>query len=155
MYFGWIMCIVFGVLAIVFAPIAVVAKRKRDEYNVMDYKWDKFDNTRIAFSALTIFCVVALITSLIITPIVLVDSKAEYEEFLLTKEIVQEAYENGTELDNISMTQTIIEKNEWLTKAKANKKTKGIWSVYYYIDIDNIEPISIKRGEQNDESSND
>ena len=153
MYFGWIMCIVFGVLAIVFAPIAVVAKRKRDEYNVMDYKYDVFDNTRISLSALTSFCVAALISCLIATPISLINSKVEYEEFLLTKEIVQEAYENGTELDNISMTQTIIEKNEWLTKAKANKRTKGVLSVYYYIDIEGVEPIRISNGENDYEES--
>ena len=154
MYFGWIMCIVFGVLAIVFAPIAVVAKRKRDEYDELNYKWDKFDNARITFYSLTIFCVAALLTCSITTPITLVNARVEYEEFLLTKEIVQEAYENGTELDNISMTQTIIEKNEWLTKAKANKKTKGVLSVYYYIDLDDVEPIRINnKGSDYEESA--
>ena len=151
MYIGWIMCIVFGVLAVVFAPIAVIAKRKRDEYDIMSHKWDKFDNTRIAFYFLTVLCVAALLTCSIATPVSLVNARIEYEEFLLTKEIVQEAYENGTEFDNISITQTIIEKNDWLTKVKVNKKTKGIWSVYYYIDVDNIEPISIKSGGQQDE----
>ena len=151
MYFGWIMCILFGVLSVVFAPIAVISKRKRDECSAMNYKWDVFDNTRIAFSALTSFCVAALLSCLITTPITLVNSKVEYEEFLLTKEIVQEAYENGTGLDNLSITQTIIEKNEWLTKAKANKKIKGILSVYYYIDVENVDPISIKSGERKDE----
>jgi hypothetical protein len=149
------MCISFGVLAMVFAPIAVVAKRKRDEYDIISHKWDRFDNTRIAFSSLTIFCVSALLSCSIATPVSLVNARIEYEEFLLTKEIVQEAYENGTELDNISITQTIIEKNEWLTKVKVNKKTKGIWSVYYYIDVDNIEPIRINNGEYDCEYKED
>ena len=153
MYIGWILCIVFGVLAMVFAPIAVVAKRKRDEYDWMSHKWDRFDNTRIALSALTIFCIAAVLTCSIATPVSLVNAKIEYEEFLLTKEIVQEAYESGTELDNISITQTIIEKNEWLTKVKVDKKTKGIWSVYYYIDIEGVEPIRISNGENDYEES--
>ena len=153
MYIGWILCIVFGGLAIVFAPIAVVEKRKRDEYDTFSHKWDTFDNARITCFSLTIFCIAAVISCSIATPVSLVNARIEYEEFLLTKEIVQEAYENGTELDNISITQTIIEKNEWLTKVKVDKKTKGVWSVYYYIDIDDVEPIRISNGENDYEES--
>lgn len=74
-----------------------------------------------------------------------IDAKKCVVQFEYTREIVQEAYENGTELDNVAITNKIIEANEWLASAKADKKSLGIFSQYYNIDLDNIEPITINK----------
>jgi hypothetical protein len=39
----------------------------------------------------------------------------------------------------------IIEYNQWLAEAKTNKKMYGIFSFYYGTDVDNMQPITIKR----------
>ena len=72
-------------------------------------------------------------------------AKQEYQTFEIQKEFVQEAYENGTDADNIAITQTVIEMNTWLAEAKASKQTLGNWSAYYNIDLDSLEPITLER----------
>jgi hypothetical protein len=74
-----------------------------------------------------------------------IKAKKEYQTYIIQKEFVEEAYSNGTELDNIAMTQTIIEMNDWLINAKVNKKFYGNWSKYYNLDIDSLEPITAHR----------
>lgn len=71
-------------------------------------------------------------------------ARKEYEEFIQMQEIVKIAYQEGNELDNISITNNIIAKNEWLATARASKKIYSNFSKYYYIDVENIKPISIK-----------
>ena len=62
-------------------------------------------------------------------------------------EMIQEVVLNGNEYENISITQTIIEQNSWLSEAKADKKMFGIFSMYLFEDIDSLEYIKIEKGE--------
>ena len=72
-------------------------------------------------------------------------NKKQIEEFKYQKEIIEEAVENGTDLENISITQTIIEQNSWLVQAKADVDAFGIASFYYGLGVEDLEPIKIKR----------
>jgi hypothetical protein len=73
------------------------------------------------------------------------DNKKQIEEFKYQKEIIEEAVENGTDLENVSITQTIIEQNSWLAQAKADVDAFGIASFYYGLGVEDLEPIKIKR----------
>lgn len=68
-------------------------------------------------------------------------AKRKYRTFCYQREMIEEIIESGEDLDNVSISQTIIEANEWLAKAKASKEMYGCFSSYYKIDIENIKPI--------------
>ncbi len=71
-------------------------------------------------------------------------AKQEYEEFINTKEIVETLYDENNTLENAGLTSTVIELNNWLASAKASKVTWGNWSMYCYLDLDNLEYIQLE-----------
>lgn len=74
------------------------------------------------------------------------NAQKEVNYFIAQKEYVEMAIKNGSELENVAITQIVIEQNQWLANAKASAQTYGAWSVYYGIDFSNLSPIEIKRG---------
>ena len=74
-----------------------------------------------------------------------IDAKREVEYFKYQSEYVATAIENGSDLENIAITQTIIEQNEWLAKAKSGLATWGTWSMYYGSGVEELEPITIDK----------
>lgn len=77
-----------------------------------------------------------------------ISAKREYREFVETKVIIEQVVESGDIYDNIGLSQSVIEANRWLAKAKAKKKSYGCFSKYYKLDLDNIEPIKIPKKEE-------
>jgi hypothetical protein len=78
----------------------------------------------------------------LINPVV---AKKEISEFNIQKEYIQMAVINGNDLENIAITQMIIEQNTWLADAKASLETFGAFSRYYGTDLEDLEPIVIER----------
>lgn len=74
-----------------------------------------------------------------------IGARKEANYFIAQKEYVEMAIKNGSELENVAITQIVIEQNQWLAKAKASAQTYGAWSVYYGIDFSKLSPIEIKR----------
>lgn len=72
-------------------------------------------------------------------------ARREANYFMAQKEYVELAVENGKNLENIAITQTIIDQNKWLANAKASKATYGCFSKYHGVDLDSLEPIVINR----------
>ena len=58
--------------------------------------------------------------------------------------VVNESY-TGNSLNDVAITNKIIELNKDLAVAKASYKTCGIWSYYYGSDIMNVKPIKINK----------
>ena len=69
-----------------------------------------------------------------------------YEKFVAKQEVFEQVYEADNELENIKLTEDLVEMNEWLVNAKANKQVYGCFSKYYNLPIEELEPIG-KRGE--------
>lgn len=69
----------------------------------------------------------------------------EMNYFIAQKEYVEMAIKNGSELENVAITQIVIEQNQWLANAKASVQAYGAWSSYYGIDFSKLSPIEIKR----------
>ena len=71
--------------------------------------------------------VLLVIASLVVTIGVLSDAQAinQWKEVYV---MVQQIVNNGSDLENIAISQTKIEYNEWLTNAIANLRTYGNWS---------------------------
>ena len=70
-------------------------------------------------------------------------AKAEIVQFEETREVVMASAESGTNLENVGITQTVIDCNKWLAEAKASAKTFGLWSVYYGLGVEDMEYIKL------------
>lgn len=112
-----------------------------------DCVWEFLFGLGVCLTVIFALVIIVLVLFAIFIPIT---AQQQYQEYIIQKEYVQEAYENGTEYDNIAITQTIIEMNTWLAQAKASKQTYGNWSMYYNVDIENLAPISLSRQEDDD-----
>lgn len=74
-----------------------------------------------------------------------IECKKELVRFEQQSEYIAMIVENGTDLENIAISQTVIEQNEWLAGAKADIEIYGCWSGYYGLGIEELQPITIKR----------
>lgn len=110
-----------------------------------DTIWEKLDKAENPCGIITTIMGAIVLIALLMLLAKGIKTKAEIIEFEHQKEMIEQTVENGTDLENIAITQTIIEYNQWLAEAKASKEIYGIFSFYYGTDIDNMQPITIKR----------
>lgn len=94
-----------------------------------------------AFLFVFVACISFAITFAACGAIVVKSAEEEYEQFLVTQDVFEQVYVAENELENIKLTETIIEMNQWLVEAKASKKTYGRFSRYYYLNVEDLEPI--------------
>ena len=71
------------------------------------------------------------------------EAKAEIVQFEETREVVMMSAESGTNLENVGITQTVIDCNKWLAEARASVKTYGLWSVYHGLGVEYMEYIKL------------
>ena len=71
------------------------------------------------------------------------EAKAEIVQFEETREAVMVSAESGTNLENVGITQTVIDCNKWLAEARASVKTYGLWSVYHGLGVEYMEYIKL------------
>ena len=98
------------------------------------------DRTK-AFLFVFVVCILFAITFAACGAVVIKGAEADYEQFLATQDVFEQVYVAENELENIKLTETIIEMNHWLVEAKASKKTYGCLSRYYYLNVEDLEPI--------------
>lgn len=113
-----------------------------------EHKESMCETCAIVGFGVSIVAGVASFILLLVSIFVPITARAEVNYFIAQKEYVELAVENGSDLENIAITQTIIEQNTWLSQAKASKCTYGVFSRYYGVDLDVCEPIVIKRGKE-------
>lgn len=128
---------------------AVSDVKKYDELNEQceeyDLLHDRYDDSEYIGWGITIFSGAIAITFLLCSIFCPLAGKREANYFVAQKEYVELAVENGEPLENIAITQTIINQNTWLANAKASKATYGCFSKYYNVNLDDLEPIVIDR----------
>lgn len=71
------------------------------------------------------------------------EAKRQANYFVSQKEYVEMVVANGEGVENLAITQEIIKQNEWLANAKASQATFGCFSMYYNVDLSELEPITI------------
>lgn len=89
---------------------------------------------------ITIAVLVILIGIAIILPL---QAKKEYTIYISTQEMVEEIYNENSTLENAGLTNKIIELNNWLTRARASKETYGNWSMYYNLNLNELDYIRL------------
>jgi len=112
------------------------------KYDRLHDKWDDADCIGWGISILMAIVVMTLIPLSIFLPL---NAQREANYFISQKEYVEMAVNNGEGLENIAITQTIIEQNKWLANAKASKATYGSFSRYYNVDLDSLDPITVRQ----------
>ena len=112
----------------------------RDKYHKIYINTEPFIGWVIAVTAGSLLFILLLCS--ILFPL---DAKREANYFMAQKEYVEMAIVNGSELENVAITQIVIEQNQLHANAKASVQTYGAWSMYYGIDFSKLSPIEIKR----------
>lgn len=133
MYGMWIFVIIFAVISVICVTFDIYVSTKQSDVLVIVLHF---------ISALSVVLCGIFIAFAIFDPCY---AKEQYLKFENTRQLVQTLCDNGTELNNYII-QNIAEANQWLIEAKADKETNGIFSMYYCIDLDNVEPIIVNEG---------
>lgn len=146
----------FGLIGLVLWGLEVKARSKRDEayknryednyesYHKYDKKSEILDTYAAVFLGIAIFFATVAIVLSIGGAIALRNAEYEYETFLVTQDVFDQVYKEENQFENIMLTQEMLDRNEWLVKAKAAKKTYGRFSRYYYLDLDALKPIGTR-----------
>ena len=167
----WYITFVFLFLTIIALLVGIILQRKENKYynlcestekDIRESRdWKKiteleklkeeykkiYRNTTPRYGWCSAVCAGVLSFFLLITCILFpLQARKEVNYFIAKKEYVEMAIANGSELENVAITQIVIEQNHWLANAKASAQTYGAWSVYYGIDFSDLSPIEIKRG---------
>lgn len=95
-----------------------------------------------------VICILSIIIGVVFALLSIflpIGAKRDVEYFKCQSEYVEMAIENGTCLENIAITQTVIDQNKWLADAKSHLATWGTWSRYYGSGLEDLDPIIIER----------
>lgn len=74
-----------------------------------------------------------------------INAKREQQEWQEKRIMIELVVENGGEYDNVGISNTIIEYNNWLAEVKVSKDRYGIFSSYYAIDISDMEYLTLPK----------
>lgn len=109
------------------------------------YSWFSNKGTTLEMSGIvtTFIAIVFLVIFILLAVVPPLCAKQEYIEFVNTKEMVELVYEDDGSIENAGLTSKIIEVNNWLAKARASKETYGDWSMYYYLDLNELDYIQL------------
>lgn len=134
MYAWWYVVIVLAVLIVVGAVMLVVGGNHYSDWMI-----------NIGTGVLCIgLCDIVVLP---VTWITDAEAKKEVKSFEYQRVYIEQTINNAGIFENFAINQTIIEQNQWLSKAKADIDEFGVWSAYYYTEVRDLEPIAIKRGE--------
>ena len=139
----------FGILAIVFGGLIVCAVALFVINNIFFYEdWLFFIG--LCVSLLSFF---GLLISVCVGIDNKIKSKREYAEYIEIKAYIEETYKGGNDfIPDYGISNSIIEVNQWLAKAKASKKSFGRWSKYYSLDLSEEEFIKLEGRDESQET---
>ncbi len=137
MYGMWWIAIIFGVLTL----IAVIGTIFIKLYFCLDMM--EIVPEIIIIMLFGLFFILFMFLSIVNTKI----ADQEYKEFIATSEMIEQVYKEEQTLENAGLNQKVLEMNAWLTNARADKEVWGSWSIYCYLDLNEVKYISLKGGE--------
>ena len=132
-FIGIISC---GVLTLIINIITNTIENRRNGFNrLYPDEWDW------GWGTLAVAAVIALGVFLPVCIFLPIKAHEEVIKYKYDYEMVQEVVLNGKDLENIKITEKILEYNNWFSEAKADKETWGNWSKYYDEDLYSLKPI--------------
>ena len=139
MYGLWLIVIILSSIAAISTVLAIIFDRIDDFWSC---KHVVFGGIAAGFFIIAF----VMIFPAIVYPI---RAKAEIQEHLENKALIEQVIASGNDYDNIAISQKIIDYNAWLAEAKASKKIYGNFSRFYYEDLESIQPILPREKEIN------
>lgn len=103
--------------------------------------WDWMDDNEGAFYVIGILClIVAFILTIvsICVPLQAIQECAYWQQFAPMAEDILASSDN---YQSIGITDKVIEYNTWLARARASQETYGNWSMYYKLDLSQLDYI--------------
>lgn len=90
----------------------------------------------------TIICIILVVFSLItiLVPLCARDEAIYWQEFA---PMAQHIIDSADSAQSIAIASDVIEYNKWLADARASQKAYGSWSAYYFIDLSNLNYITV------------
>jgi hypothetical protein len=103
-------------------------------------QWSDNEALRGTIFAIICFVLVIFLLITILVPLVSRDEAMYWEEFA---PMAQNIIDNADTAQSVAIAGDIIEYNKWLADARASQKTYGCWSSFYFIDLSNLNYITV------------
>lgn len=103
--------------------------------------WDWMDDNDGAFYVIGVLClIIAIILTIvaICVPLQAIQECAYWQQFAPMAEDILASSDN---YQSIGITDKVIEYNTWLARARASQETYGNWSMYYKLDLSQLDYI--------------
>lgn len=137
MYMLWIFVIIGAALSLGWIGIGVVSYREEHK----DATYPEWVYRLITIP--TVLGNIMLVAFLIACPIIEARTRVQYNELLETSQMIERVIDNGEDLENIGITQTIIDYNKNIARIKASKKSWGYWSPWYKYDVEKLQYVRV------------
>lgn len=126
-----IMLVVSTILGIFSSCVETKTKKGLIDANSRTARINNNENYQNFVCALFIIGLIVLVVTGIFALVVEIGAKSDILLWIEKKDMMQQVVEAGGDLDNISITQTKIEFNNWLTSAKVELERWGTWSTWW------------------------
>lgn len=129
-------CLILFVIFAIIGGVGIFIYRK----NYHEYKLTAGEI--IGMSLAMLGCLLGVIC-LLLSIALPISAKEEYAKFVEAKTLSEQLVNNTSEYTDAGLTGKLLdcEPNEWLRGAKASKYTYGIFSSYYWLDVEDLDYI--------------
>lgn len=103
--------------------------------------WNWMDDNEGAFYVIGVLCLVAAIILTIVAICVPFEAIQEYAYWQQFKPMAEDILASSDQYQSIGITDKVIEYNTWLAKARASQEAYGNWSMYYKLDLSQLDYI--------------
>jgi hypothetical protein len=103
--------------------------------------WDWMDDNEGAFYVIGALCLIAAIILTLVAICAPLGAIQEYAYWQQFKPMAESILASSDPYQSIGITDKIIEYNAWLAKARASQEAYGNWSMYYKLDLSQLDYI--------------
>ena len=115
--------------------------KKYDKKKDFWYKqWSNYELTKVVVLTVCIGLIIVFGIVCLCNPLMALDEANYWKEFA---PMAQNVISNADPMQTIAIAGDIIEYNKWLADARASQETFGCWSSYYFIDLSNLQYITV------------
>jgi hypothetical protein len=107
--------------------------------------WDWLDDNEGAFYVIGVLCLVAAIILTITAICVPLEAVQEYAYWQQFAPMAEEILASSDKYQSAGITNKVIEYNSWLAKARASQEAYNNWSMYYNLDLSQLDYIRMGR----------
>lgn len=103
--------------------------------------WDWLDDNEGVFYVIGVICLIVAIVLTIVSICVPFEAVQEYVYWQQFAPMAEDLLVSSNGYQSIGITDKVIEYNTWLAKARASQEAYGNWSMYYKLDLSQLDYI--------------